>query len=170
MSTETSVRAHRFTIGSIDCTIVSDGSFTYHDPALIMFCNAPPVERDLALRDHGIDADAWHDYVSPYSALIETAHRRLLVDTGVGGFAPTNGKLHDNLLAEGIDLTSIDTVVITHAHPDHIGGNLDAEQRPAFPNARYVLWRAEWEFWTRSDPARGSAPPGALRFNREPRG
>jgi glyoxylase-like metal-dependent hydrolase (beta-lactamase superfamily II) len=67
----------------------------------------------------------------------------LLVDTGAGGFAPTNGLLRDNLRAEGVDLASIEMVVLTHAHPDHIGGNLDAEQRPAFANARYVLWRDE---------------------------
>jgi glyoxylase-like metal-dependent hydrolase (beta-lactamase superfamily II) len=149
MSTETSVRAHRFTVGGIACTIVSDGSNAYHDPAAIFFVNAPNVERDSVLRAYGIEPEAWHEYVSPYSALlIDTAQQRVLVDTGAGGFAPTNGRLHENLHAEGVNLASIDMVVITHAHPDHIGGNLDAEQRLAFPNARYVLWRDEWQFWT----------------------
>ena len=39
-------------------------------------------------------------------------------------------------------------MILTHGHADHIGGNLDAEARPAFPNARYVMAQAEWEFWT----------------------
>jgi glyoxylase-like metal-dependent hydrolase (beta-lactamase superfamily II) len=41
----------------------------------------------------------------------------------------------------------IDTVILTHGHPDHIGGNTDAEGKPAFRNARYVMWKDEWEFW-----------------------
>ena len=149
MTTEAGVRAHRFNVGAIVCAIVSDGSFAYHEPGPLFFANAPQAACDLALRTHGIDPGAWHEYVSPYSALlIDTGEQRLLVDTGAGGFAPTNGQLLDNMRAEGVDLAAIDTVVLTHAHPDHIGGNLDAEQRPAFPNARYMLWRDEWQFWT----------------------
>jgi glyoxylase-like metal-dependent hydrolase (beta-lactamase superfamily II) len=149
MTGDTAVRARRVKVGAIECAIVSDGNFAYHEPGPIMFANAPSAARDAALRTHGIEPEVWHEYVSPYSALlIDTGQRRLLVDTGAGGFAPTNGLLLDNLGAEGVDLPTIETVVLTHAHPDHIGGNLDAEQRPTFPNARYVLWRDEWEFST----------------------
>jgi glyoxylase-like metal-dependent hydrolase (beta-lactamase superfamily II) len=70
-----------------------------------------------------------------------------LVDTGAG-FAPTNGHLVDNLQAEGIAPGDIDTVFLTHAHADHIGANVDAEGRPRFPNARYVMAKDEWDFWT----------------------
>jgi glyoxylase-like metal-dependent hydrolase (beta-lactamase superfamily II) len=36
---------------------------------------------------------------------------------------------------------------LTHAHPDHIGGNVDSHGNLAFPNARYVMSRGEWDFW-----------------------
>jgi glyoxylase-like metal-dependent hydrolase (beta-lactamase superfamily II) len=48
--------------------------------------------------------------------------------------------------------TDIDTVILTHGHPDHIGGAVNAEGKPAFPNARYVMWKDEWEFWTSEEP------------------
>jgi len=50
MTTETGIRAHHFTVGSLACAIVSDGSFVYHDPASLLFANAPQAERDSALR------------------------------------------------------------------------------------------------------------------------
>jgi glyoxylase-like metal-dependent hydrolase (beta-lactamase superfamily II) len=157
-------RSHHFKIGAIGCRIVSDGSFTYEHPAVVMFATAPAAEREAALREHDINPETWTEYVSPYSALlVETGQRRVLVDTGAGGFAPTNGELHENLRAEGVDFSTIDTVVLTHAHPDHIGGNLDAEMRPAFPNARYTLWRDEWQFWTGRPDLSGMPIPDELK-------
>jgi glyoxylase-like metal-dependent hydrolase (beta-lactamase superfamily II) len=38
-------------------------------------------------------------------------------------------------------------VVLSHVHPDHAGGTVDDSGRPAYPNARYVLWQQEWDFW-----------------------
>ncbi len=60
-----------------------------------------------------------------------------------------SGGLHfRNLQAGGIAPGDIDMVILTHGHPDHIGGNTDAEGKPAFPKARYVMWKDEWRFWT----------------------
>ena len=145
---------YRFNIGDFKCIAVNDGTFAYPRPTqdvfINFFVNAPKERLAQVLRKHGLDSEKWDEYVSPYICLvIDTGRRKVLVDTGAGGMAPTTGRLLPSLKAEGVAPEDIDTVILTHGHPDHIGGNIDGEGNPSFPNARYVMWRGEWEFWTK---------------------
>jgi glyoxylase-like metal-dependent hydrolase (beta-lactamase superfamily II) len=138
---------YRFKVGTFKCIVVIDGTHAYpYAPA--WFINAPKERLEQVLREHNLDPE---QYVSPYPSLvINTGQHRVLVDTGAGSMEPTTGKLIPNLQAEGISPEDIETVILTHGHPDHIGGNTDSEGKPAFPNARYVMWKDEWDFWTSS--------------------
>jgi glyoxylase-like metal-dependent hydrolase (beta-lactamase superfamily II) len=96
--------------------------------------------------------------LSIHALVIESQRRRILVDTCVGehampGFENLNNLsfLHD-LAAAGFPRSSIDVVLCTHLHFDHVGWNtvkLDGRWVPTFPSARYLFARAEWEHWSK---------------------
>ncbi|MDY6959658.1 MAG: MBL fold metallo-hydrolase [Halobacteriota archaeon] len=150
MSTE----CFSFKIGNFECMAVSDGTHTYTPPifpppATFLFVNAPREGLEEALREHNLQPEKWEEWVSPYICMVvNTGEHQVLVDTGADGLGPNTGKILQNLDARGIVPEDIDTVIITHGHPDHIGGNTDTEGKPAFPKARYVMWKDEWDFWT----------------------
>jgi len=152
----------RFTIGAFECMVVRDGALAYPYPAENVFINffVNAVEKDLreVLREHNLDLDRWEEYVSPYvSLLINAGRRQVLVDTGAGGFRPTTGRLISNLKVAGVAPEDIDVVILTHCHIDHMGGAVDSEGKPAFPNARYIIWKDEWDFWTSEKAAEAVA-------------
>jgi len=155
MNTET----YSFKVGALECMAVSDGGLTYASPmfpppATILFNNAPVGALNRVLSEHDLQPEQWTEWTSPYTCLlVEAAGHLVLVDTGAGGLAPSTGRLIHNLKAAGIEPDDIDTVILTHAHPDHIGGNIDSEGKLTFPNARYVMWKEEWAFWTSEEAA-----------------
>ncbi len=146
--------AYHFKVGTFQCMAVSDGFHIYAPPlfpppAIFLFTNAPRESVEHVLRKHDVNLEQWIEWVSPYICLvINTGEHYVLVDTGADGLGPNTGRLLQNLKTEGIEPDNIDTVILTHGHPDHIGGNTDDEGKPAFRNARYVMWKEEWDFWT----------------------
>jgi glyoxylase-like metal-dependent hydrolase (beta-lactamase superfamily II) len=141
--------SYRFTVGTFECFAVSDGTNVYTDPVPLLFANAPTAQLEQALQAYHIQPAEWVEWTNTYTCLlIATRTHHVLVDTGAGSLEPTTGTLLQNLRAVGVVPADIDTVVLTHGHPDHIGANIDALGNPVFPNARFVMWRTDWEFWT----------------------
>ncbi|MFQ5679608.1 MAG: MBL fold metallo-hydrolase [Gemmatimonadota bacterium] len=100
--------------------------------------------------------------------LVRTERQNVLVDTGLGNkegekFREIYGvenagrptRLEDSLREVGVQPEEVDIVVSTHLHFDHAGGNTlltpGGELRPAFPNARYLIRRGEWEMARRDN-------------------
>src|SRR5215470_14877814 len=98
--------------------------------------------------------------ISIHALVVETPHRRILVDTCLGNDKenrriPTWNKLQTSFLTDladaGYPRETIDTVVCTHLHIDHVGWNtmlVDGRWVPSFPNARYLMGRVEYAHWT----------------------
>jgi glyoxylase-like metal-dependent hydrolase (beta-lactamase superfamily II) len=144
---------YRFKVGDFTCYAVSDGFHTYAPPQfpppeVMLFVNASPDSLTRVKRKYNLPAP-WLEWVSPYICLVvNTGKHLVLVDTGAGSLASTTGKLLQNLRTEGIAPEDIDIVINTHGHPDHLGGNTTSDNKPAFPKARYVISKDEWDFWT----------------------
>ncbi len=141
--------SYRFTVGQFECFAVNDGTNIYTEPASLLFANAPTAQLEQVLHAHHIQPAEWLEWKNTYICLlIATGTHYVLVDTGAGSLEPTTGMLPQNLRALGVPPEAIDTVVLTHGHPDHIGGTIGALGNQVFPQARFVMWRTDWEFWT----------------------
>ena len=129
-------------IGDIVVTVISDG---YLDGNLEVMRN---VDLDKA---HKVLADAFRPArrTSVNTFLIHSKGRRALVDTGSGNYLQQSaGKVQQNLAAAGIDPASIDTVLLTHMHPDHSAGLTDMSNgKLFFPNAELVMHEKELPHW-----------------------
>ncbi|MFT4102808.1 MAG: MBL fold metallo-hydrolase [Burkholderiaceae bacterium] len=122
----------------------------------------PQATRELVadirwLAPHFADAEG-RLKMSIHALVVQTPSRRIIVDTCIGNdkqrqMPPWNRirtRFLEDLRAEGFAPESIDTVLCTHLHVDHVGWNtrlVDGVWTPTFPNARYLIGRDEFEYW-----------------------
>ena len=143
----------KINVGKIRCTIFRDLMFTYQ--AKDFFINANQQELNQSLSNYLINPN---NIPSPFVAmLLQQNDKNILIDTGIGFFEepmifrdksyPFKGRLHQLLLQENIKKEDITDVIITHFHPDHIGGIYDSAGKLNFPNAQFHIHEQEWNFW-----------------------
>lgn len=140
---------YSFKQGAYDVTVVSDGTLLV--PLSVVSPEAKP--EDLAkLLGAMVQGDKAQFEASPL--LFKSGSDVILMDTGSGaGFQPTSGKIAESLKSVGVDAGTVTKVIFTHAHPDHLWGNLGADGKPIFANASFHLAEAEWNFWVAPDLA-----------------
>ena len=146
------VAARRYRVGAATVHVLSDGFIPIGPDMLI---GVTPEEFAALLEKAHIAPDVHPSAVNAF--LVEVADRRILIDAGTGEiFGPTLGKLPTVMSALGIDPASIDTVVFTHLHGDHIGGTVSPDGNP-YVNASLRVASADIDFWT-SDEMQAQAP------------
>jgi len=139
---------HRFVLGDAEITVVSDGPLPLGDPSGT-FTGVPKEEVKKMLADNFLNPD--NVVLEQNSPVVNMGNKLVLFDTGMGtskAFGPTTGQQQKNMLAAGIKPEDIDAVVCSHAHIDHIGGIVGANDKPLFPNAQVYIAQSDFDYWT----------------------
>src|SRR6478736_5377868 len=144
---------YRYKVGSFECTSINDGARSFPMPDT--FVKNVPKEEALAAAEAAYMPKGM--VTVPFNPqLINTGSKLILIDcgNGIAAFEPTKGaagRTLQNLAAAGVDPKSIDVVLMSHLHPDHVNGIRLADGGLAFPNAEIMVPGKDWEFWTSAD-------------------
>jgi glyoxylase-like metal-dependent hydrolase (beta-lactamase superfamily II) len=141
---------YRFKIGDFQATVISDG-YGQIPVGPIFATNASEAEVVLVLQANFMQPVI---QITNNMLVVDTGRERILVDSGFGEkLGPSFGSfpaLQANLRRAGITPESIDLVVTSHGHLDHIGGLVTKSGVVAFPKAQFAFVDTEWNYWTGS--------------------
>jgi len=133
---------YRRRIGDIVVTAISDG---YLDAVYEFIRGIEPAEAERILKEAYRPAPP---RVSINCFVIHSAGRVALVETGSGDkMGATLGKMPENLDKAGVDKNSIDTIILTHMHPDHSNGLTDNNGAANFPDVELVVAERDVAHW-----------------------
>lgn len=134
-----------------DATVETASDGTLSSSLAFMLPDVPRAEVDAVFSAEGQPAEG--SPIPTNASLVRVGGEVILIDAGLGNsFQPTAGKLGDTLEGRNVGREAVTRIVFTHAHPDHLWGAIDDfDDSERFPNARYVVPTAEWDFWTRDD-------------------
>lgn len=135
--------AKSFKLGDFTVTTLLDGSLPRDGAQEIFGGGASDEDFAKVSADNFISPDVAQFFFTP--TLVNTGSELVLFDTGLG-----QGGIQAALADAGVTPDQINVVVITHMHPDHIGG-MTTNDAPTFPNARYVTASPEYDFWAAQD-------------------
>ncbi len=130
----------RAKLGAFEVTTLLAGTRTVRQPNAIFGTNVSEADFKAAADAAFIPTDKAQFYFTP--TLVNTGAELVLFDTGTD---PAG--LIAAIAAAGYSPEQVDKVVITHMHPDHIGG-LMGDADPTFANAAYVTGATEHSFWS----------------------
>lgn len=141
---------HRFALGDAEVITIMDG-------AQVRDAIQPPFALDKSAEElaeiaasNFLPADRFENSFTP--TVINTGSELVLFDVGFGAMGRENGtgNLRARLAEAGYAPEDIDVVAFTHMHPDHIAGVMEGDGL-AFPNARHVMGRREFDEWNSGD-------------------
>lgn len=149
----------KWTIGDVTVTKIVELEMTGGTKFLLPQATREAVLPVAWLRPHFADAEG-RLTMAIQTFVIQTKDRRIVVDTCLGNdkqgrriphWNDRTGPFLEDLTAAGFAVESIDTVLCTHLHVDHVGWNtrlVDGKWVPTFPRAKYLMGRAEYDHWT----------------------
>ena len=142
---------YRFMLGDFEVTALTDGTIVMKVGDILRGIKTKAMDKALAAH---FESPTVQTSVNAF--LVNTGSKLVLIDTGTGASGPGIGMVLKNLEASGYRPDQVDDVLITHMHPDHIGGLL-AGGHMAFPHAIVWVNKKDADYWL--DPARMAAAP-----------
>jgi glyoxylase-like metal-dependent hydrolase (beta-lactamase superfamily II) len=159
---------YRFKLGGFEAATILDSKAVRDGLHPMYGANGSADEVQALARANNIDTGRLEHHNIP--TIVNTGKELVLFDTGNGALPREYeqlktrmpaGNLVARLAQAGYKAEDIDVVVLTHGHPDHIGGLVEGG-KPVFPKARYVFGAAEYDFWRKNEGVRE-----ARKFNQK---